>query len=386
MANILVLDDLEANRMFLNKLLSRSGHRVLEAVNGAEGLGIAKVERPDLVIADILMPKMDGYEFVRALREDADCAETEVIFFTAAYDEQEVRRMAAMSGVRHVLLKPAAPSTILDLVGDALGERGTTDISIDSEGLQREHLRTLNEKLLQKLSEVDRLSEERRQLLSHLVRAQDEERRRIASDIHDDSIQVMAAATIRLSLLKEKVDDPEQKASLERVEKTIALSIERLRQLMFRLRPPALEREGLKAALEDFLVYGFADSGIEVEVESKLPDEPPPKIRDAAYQIISEALMNVRKHAEASTTKVTLSHVKEGLLVTVVDDGKGFQSGGMSSPPGHLGLINMRERAELLAGRCRVDSSPGRGSTVEIWLPWRFDDKYDTQTPAEKTA
>src|SRR5437016_5637075 len=107
MAKILVVDDRPTNREFLTTLLGYGGHQLLEAGDGAEALALAKAQRPDLVIADILMPTMDGYELVHQLRADPDIAQTPVIFYTAHYREQEAQALARTCGVACVLTKPA---------------------------------------------------------------------------------------------------------------------------------------------------------------------------------------------------------------------------------------------------------------------------------------
>ncbi|QJW93703.1 response regulator [Frigoriglobus tundricola] len=120
MATILIVDDRPANREYLVALLGYSGHRLLEAGDGAEGLALARAARPDLVIADVLMPTMDGYEFVRQLRADRAVAGTRVVFYTAHYHEPEARALAAACGVAAVLTKPCEPDEVLRTVEAAL--------------------------------------------------------------------------------------------------------------------------------------------------------------------------------------------------------------------------------------------------------------------------
>src|SRR5439155_16033766 len=120
MAIILVVDDRPAGRESLVKLLRHSGHRLLEAGDGAEALAIATAERPDLVITDVLMPTMDGYEFVRRLRATPKIAETPVIFFTGHYHEGDALDLARACGVTSVLTKPANPEALLTAVDAAL--------------------------------------------------------------------------------------------------------------------------------------------------------------------------------------------------------------------------------------------------------------------------
>ena len=120
-ATILIVDDHVLNREFLITLLGYGGHRLIEAANGIEGLKMVHSERPDLVISDILMPNMDGYEFVTRLHSDPATAEVPVIFYTATDREREAIHMAETCGVRWVLPKPSDPDVILRTVHEALG-------------------------------------------------------------------------------------------------------------------------------------------------------------------------------------------------------------------------------------------------------------------------
>ncbi len=161
MTTILIVDDRPANREFLVTLLSYSGHRLLEAADGAEGLALARAERPDLVIADILMPTMDGYEFVHRLRSEPEIAGTPVIFYTAHYHEPEARRLAADCGVIDVLTKPCEPEIVLRTVETALGHLTTppTVPSTPADQFDRDHLHLVTEKLSQKADELRRTNE-----------------------------------------------------------------------------------------------------------------------------------------------------------------------------------------------------------------------------------
>ncbi|MES2263293.1 MAG: EAL domain-containing protein [Pseudomonadota bacterium] len=120
-ATILIVDDHVLNREFLMTLLGYGGHRLLEAANGAEGLKMVNAERPDLVISDILMPNMDGYEFVTRMHSNPETAHVPIIFYTATYREREAMAVAEACGVRWVLPKPSDPDVILRTVHEALG-------------------------------------------------------------------------------------------------------------------------------------------------------------------------------------------------------------------------------------------------------------------------
>ena len=151
MATILIVDDLSANRKVLVTLLRHHGHRLLEAADGREGLVAAQAEHPDLVITDVLMPVMDGYEFVRQLRLDPATGGIPVVFYTAHYGEREARALALSSGVAYVVTKPAVSAEVLRIVGRVLSGQSETGLPPRAAPLtatfDREHLRLLTDKL-----------------------------------------------------------------------------------------------------------------------------------------------------------------------------------------------------------------------------------------------
>ena len=227
------------------------------------------------------------------------------------------------------------------------------------------------EKLRHSLEILHRTMEERRDLVARLEEAQEEERRRIAADIHDDSIQVVGAADLRAQALARSLQDPDLRSQADELHETLREAVERLRHLLFELRPPALDRDGLAAALRVYLQYHGDVSRVATTLEDHLDGEPPAEVRSTLFRIAQEAVTNVRKHAQADHLTLTLGPKDGGALLRVVDDGKGFDSIDVTDPrPGHIGLPAMIERAELAGGWCHIDSAPGRGTVVECWLPY----------------
>lgn len=147
MAKVLVVDDRATNRDVIATVLGHRGHTTVEAADGLGALAIAKAESPDLIISDILMPSMDGFELVRRLRADKATCDTPVIFCTAHYLNREADSFAKAVGVNRILYKPLDPETVLVTVDDALGKPVTAKVTADSGTLDREHLRLLNDKL-----------------------------------------------------------------------------------------------------------------------------------------------------------------------------------------------------------------------------------------------
>ncbi|HEY9063655.1 MAG TPA: ATP-binding protein [Burkholderiaceae bacterium] len=159
MALVLVVDDHPANRHLLVALLKYGGHRAIEAPDGHLALEKVRAERPDLVVCDVLMPTMDGYEFVRHLRAEPAIANTEVIFYTATFMEREARNLASSCGVSHVLTKPCEPQEIMRVIEHALAH-ATAPAAVADEGeFDREHLRLVTDKLMLKVDELEAVNQ-----------------------------------------------------------------------------------------------------------------------------------------------------------------------------------------------------------------------------------
>jgi PAS domain S-box-containing protein len=229
--------------------------------------------------------------------------------------------------------------------------------------------RDAEERLRWSLDVLRRTVQQRRELAQRLEGAREEERRRIAADIHDDPIQAMSAVDLRLQMLSEDGDPPPVEV-LEELQATVRAAVDRLRSLLFELRPARLDADGLVPALQLYLDHTAAEAGWRAVLTDALDDEPPADVRALIYRTVQEALTNVRKHANASVVDVAVGSADGGVTVLVRDDGDGFDVARALLPrPGHLGISTMVERAELLGGWCRVRSVPGAGATIECWFP-----------------
>jgi signal transduction histidine kinase len=165
MATILVVDDRSANREALVTLLEYKGHRMLEASDGRDALAVVRAEGPDLVICDILMPTMDGYEFVRELRADPGIATTRVIFYTAHYHAREAHNLARAATVSHVLTKPCEPEEVFRVVDEALNTGSGSARPAPAGDYDREHLRLVTDKLFGTVHELSTANERLRALV-----------------------------------------------------------------------------------------------------------------------------------------------------------------------------------------------------------------------------
>ena len=217
--------------------------------------------------------------------------------------------------------------------------------------------------------EAERASAERAQLVGALVRAAEDERERIAGEVHDDAIQAMVAVGIRLRMLGNRIEDPDQRELFESLEQTVETTIQRVRALLFELRPPALDRTGLREVLEELLDETFGEDGVDWNLVTRYDAEPSDATRIVLYRIAQEALDNVRRHARATRVEVVVEGRDPGIATRVTDDGIGFDLEAVTAGSGHLGLTSMRERAAITGGTFRIESARGDGTVLEWWLP-----------------
>jgi PAS domain S-box-containing protein len=174
MTLVLVLDHRTTDREILATVLSYEGYDLLEASTGEEALELARASRPALIIANILTPTMDGYEFVRELGTDEATHNIPVIFCTATYGADEVRRLAEACGVSHTLVKPYEPDEILRVVAEELSGAREPALQVPAEEFAREHLRVLNAKLIQTVEELEAANREHARLHQELRRSERE--------------------------------------------------------------------------------------------------------------------------------------------------------------------------------------------------------------------
>jgi signal transduction histidine kinase len=218
------------------------------------------------------------------------------------------------------------------------------------------------------VSEFDRVEQDRRAQAAELAVAQ--ERARLARELHDSVTQALFSMTLQASALDLLLERGEVAAARSRVEALAGLqrdALAEMRALIFALRPPSLEEDGLVRALRSYVDALGQRSAVVIEMSADEVARPAPAVEDALYRIAQEALHNVLKHAAASRAEVRVKRGDNGLRLEVVDDGRGFDP--TSIPPGHLGVAGMRARAGLIGGRLEIDSAPGRGTVVRVDVP-----------------
>ncbi len=391
---ILIADDNATDRLILRSVLEHYGCEVLEAVDGQEGLAALLRRRPDLIISDALMPVMDGYQFLKALKADERVRAVPFIFYTAVYTGGRESQLALSLGAEAFLVKPLSAPLLWDKITHILQARAATpsvprpEAAMDEDSFLKQYSAVVASKLEEKVRALEReiaeraaaeetvrrQHEELRALSARLTDAGEQERRSIARELHDQVGQNLTALGISLSMLRSqlppagagplhaRIDD-----SLKLLEETTA----RVRSLMTELRPPVLDDYGLAAAVEWYVrEFGLrADLVVEVTAPGG-PRRMDPAREITLFRILQEALTNVAKHAAASRVQVLLEDGDGLVRMSVKDDGKGFEPGlrDRAQRP-TWGLLNMSERARTIDGTCRVESAPGRGTMVVVEAP-----------------
>ncbi|MBI4259008.1 MAG: sensor histidine kinase [Actinobacteria bacterium] len=209
-----------------------------------------------------------------------------------------------------------------------------------------------------------------RRFLETIVEAQEQERRRIALEIHDDAVQVMAASLMRLEVLASRTADGGCRATAREVAGDVRRAIERLRRLMTQLRPPELGTVDAPTALRKLLDRVCSEHEIEYAFRARISEDPAPATTSTLYRIAQEALTNAWKHSRATRVEVELHDREEGIALSIQDDGVGCPIEVLDlESAGHFGIAGMRERADALGGWCWIDGAPGQGTTVSCWIP-----------------
>lgn len=215
---------------------------------------------------------------------------------------------------------------------------------------------------------TSRLAEELQESRERLVVAREEERRRIRRDLHDGLGPSLSGVVFQLesARLLAATDPAAAERQIAATSAQVQDVVADVRRLVHDLRPPALDDRGLVGALRQ-QAERLSDDRLAVRVKAGDLGNLPAAVEVAAYRIVGEALINVRRHASASTASVVLDAVDGHLLVEVADDGVGIPAAAEAG----VGLVSLRERADELGGRCEVTCPAGGGTTVKAWLPLR---------------
>lgn len=343
MSTVLIVDDDRTARETVVSMLEGEDYDLQLAKDGMEALQILEELQPDVVLLDIMLPGMDGFEVCRRIRATPQLAEVPILMLTALDDRDSLIR-ALESGADDFLSKPVDRRELIARV------RTITRLN---------RYRTLMEQ-----------RENIRQMAEHVVAAQEQERQRISRELHDDLGQALTTHLLSLRNLQEDLSIPVEVmfAQLQALYNQSYEILVKIRRLARDLRPPVLDALGLKVAMQTYCTEFTRRTHLPVifEAEATLP-ELPDAYNITLYRTLQEALTNVVKHAQAGQVWVDLSLEDDTVNLTVQDNGIGMNED--TSGSNGIGLAGLRERITVAGGTLNISSAPKRGTILSAQFP-----------------
>ena len=343
MSTVLIVDDSPSARETLLAALDGHGYQLVTAENGSEALQLANQIRPDVILLDVMMPGMDGFEVCQRIRSMPALAEVPVVLLTALDDHASLLR-GLEAGADDFFSKPIERKELLVRV------RTITRLN---------RYRTLAEQR-EKLSEM----------AERLVSAQEEERLRISRELHDDLGQALTTHLLAIRNLQGDLSIPVV-TMFESLENLYQQSYEifvKIRRLAHDLRPPVLDTLGLKLSLETYCREFTARTHLPItlEIDPALPDFID-VYNVILYRVLQEALTNIAKHAQASRVWVELNVEDSTINLVVQDNGRGLQP----TENKGIGITGMQERLSLVGGKLLLHSPSEGGTILSASLPMK---------------
>ena len=353
-AQILIIDD---EKFYLDVLVDilKPLYRMQIAKTGEEGLQRLRGDTlPDLILLDVMMPGIDGYETIKRIKANPRIAHIPVVFLTSR-DDVEAESGALDLGAVDYITKPISPPVVLARIRTHLALRQA------QRDLQNQNQR-LEDMVRQRTESLRRLSAE-------LVLAEERERRRIAGELHDGPAQRLALSKVHLGRLQGDLDDAGRN-SVEDLFSNINLTLQELRTLMVQLSPPALYELGLGPAVEWLAESILGKHGINFRVDTDASyADLPEETRVFLFQAIRELLINIVKHADAARASVSINRHEDHLVIEIRDDGVGMHEPDahqLNPEAGGMGLFAMRHRVDMLGGWIEFANKGGTHVTLQV--------------------
>lgn len=370
--SILIVDDMPVNLRVIVDYLEGCGFRIRVARSGERALKRVQYDQPDLILLDVLMPGIDGFETCRRLKADAATRDIPVIFMTALTDPEDKVKGFEAGGVDYVT-KPLHQEEVLARIVTHLSMRDMTR-SLQEQNEQLAIRSQVEKKRL--LLAVGQQHEQLRALTGKLTEVQENERRQLARELHDEMGQALTAISINLAAIKKALPPERPQVIDDRLAEAILLAdqtLDQIRELSLNLRPPMLDDLGLVPTLQWYVQHYSERVDIDVSFDvAGMNERLGPELETALYRVVQEGLTNVARHARATRAQVTLQRTPSAITAYMEDDGCGFDVAAVMAPNGPdngAGLLGMRERITLLGGRFTIHSAPGAGTRLFFEIP-----------------
>jgi len=355
-ANILLVDDDPKSLYALHALLESLDQSLLLARSGEEALRCALDHDLALILLDVRMPGIDGFETARLIRARERSQLTPIIFLTAAADKVGSIFRGYEVGAVDYLVKPLVPEVLKSKVSvfvDLHRKGAALSREIAERRVAEQRARESEEKL--------------RALAAHLITVREEERAHIAREIHDELGQVLTGLKMDVAWLENSLNDKSLLEKTESMRRLLDATIHTVRKISTGLRPTVLDEMGLVEAISWQATEFQKRTGVRCPI--KFPAETVTLDQDLStttFRIFQEILTNVARHSSATKLDIELSHSDDRLVLDVTDNGVGFsEANGKRS----LGLLGMKERALRLGGTVNITGSPGEGTRVLVSIP-----------------
>jgi signal transduction histidine kinase len=371
--DILIVDDEIPNLQLLNELLGSEGYRVRPAERPQLAIESALAKPPGLILLDVRMPEMDGFEVCRQLKQDERTRGIPIIFVSALQDTQD-RVQGFEAGGVDFISKPFQEMEVLARVRTHMSLRS---MQLQLEERVAERTAELQSEILvrkQAEKELKNYQQRLKALASQLTLAEEKERRRIATDLHDHIGQTLAFSRIQVARARKLAPEGKLADILDELSKSLLTTIQGTKGLVFDLSSPLLNELGLTAALSNWLEervekqhdirIKFIDDGKKAVISDDL--------RAILFRNVRELLSNVIRHAQASNVVVMLERVPEALTISVQDDGVGFKpdlNDTAVTDGNRFGLFSIRERMADFGGSLKIFSKPDNGCQAILSVP-----------------
>jgi signal transduction histidine kinase len=366
---VLIADDNSDMRQYLARLLSEQ-YEVETVADGQEALRAAHEHSPDLIVSDVMMPILDGFELLKTLRAEEQTRTIPVVLLSARAGE-ESRVEGIQAGADDYLIKPFSARELLARVS---GRLEISRLQRDRESQLRVNQAELEQRVQERTQELLNASQELRELSARILQAQDEERRRIARELHDGAGQLIAALGMEASNLAKERERLSSRAasSLDNIESLVAQMTQDIRTMSHLLYPPLLDDVGLQSALREY-VTGFAErSGIQVSLDISSQIERLDRDYELSlFRIVQECLTNIHRHSGSKTASIRIVQDDEAIALEVRDKGEGMPVERLSeiqSRGSGVGIRGMRERVLQLSGTMSIESD-GSGTRIHVVIP-----------------
>lgn len=377
---ILAVDDNEALRYSLVRTLRDAGYHVIEAKTGSEALSLA-TENPDLITLDVHLPDILGFEVCKRLKSDPATAHIPILHLSSTYIDPDARVQGLSSGADAYLAEPIDRAELVATVGALLRLKNAENLArqqaMIAEEARRELARlndTLEKKVAERTVELKNANDSLRVLSGRLLRTQDEERRRIARELHDSVGQLLVAIKMNNAAITDQIQSayPQASDDLRTNDDLVDEILRSIRTISYLLHPPLLDESGLPSALRLYVEEFSVRSGIKVECDCETSQERLPlEMETALFRIAQECLGNVHRHSSSPTAGVRFYLKGEKAHLEVNDNGRGIsveRQREIAIGGGGVGLRGMRERIAQLGGELQITSS-SKGTTIEVAVP-----------------